>query len=79
MSLFVDHNSMERQQRLMEVLKGITQLFKRLHVCWDRSQDHTGGMEYASIEGFIPLKEEMAQPRRDIRMELEKKRGKYLL
>ena len=70
-----DRSTLEKQQRLQEVLKGITQLFKRLHVCWDKAQENTGGMEYTNIEALIPLKDQPGQSR-DLKTELEKKRGK---
>ena len=34
--LYADAVAIERQTRLQEVLKGISSLFKRLHVCWDK-------------------------------------------
>ena len=70
-----DRNTLEKQQRLQEVLKGITQLFKRLHVCWDKAQENTGGMEYTNIEALLPLKNQQAG-QRDLKTELEKKRGR---
>ena len=71
---------MEKQQRLNEVLKGITQLFKRLHVCWDKAQEHTTGMpEHGQIELLVPFRDEASSGSshhaRDLRTELEKKRG----
>jgi hypothetical protein len=61
-----------------------SQLFKRLHVCWDKAQEHTSGMEHTNIEALIPLKEDPQQllngggssrGGHDVRAELEKKRG----
>ena len=71
-----DRATLEKQQRLNEVLKGITQLFKRLHVCWDKAQEHTAGgsMELTNIEALVPLKDGQ-QHLPDVRGELEKKRG----
>ena len=70
-----DRATLEKQQRLNEVLKGITQLFKRLHVCWDKAQEHSAGdsMELTNIEALVPLKDGPHQP--DVRGELEKRRG----
>ena len=73
-----DRATLEKQQRLNEVLKGITQLFKRLHVCWDKAQEHTtgegnGSMEHTNIEALVPLKDGSHLP--DVRGELEKRRG----
>ena len=73
-----DRATLEKQQRLNEVLKGITQLFKRLHVCWDKAQEHTtgdgnGSMELTNIEALVPLKDGTHLP--DVRGELEKRRG----
>ncbi|CAB4057212.1 MED30 [Lepeophtheirus salmonis] len=66
-----DRQTLEKQQkRLQEVLKGIVQLFKRLKVCWEKCQENTLGMEYTQMEALIPIKDE-----RDIKAELEKKRG----
>ena len=44
-----DRATLEKQQRLQEVLKGITQLFKRLTLCYERAQEQTGGMEYTQV------------------------------
>ena len=44
-----DKQTLEKQFRLNEVLKGITQLFKRLHLCYERAQDQTSGMEYTQV------------------------------
>ncbi len=44
-----DRSTLEKQQRLQEVLKGITMLFKRLHLCYERAQEQTGGMEYTQV------------------------------
>ena len=81
-----DRATLEKQQRLNEVLKGITQLFKRLHVCWDKAQEHSASgatgdssgssMELTDIEALVPLKDGPPQnglP--DVRGELEKRRG----
>merc|ERR1719187_1859580 len=37
-SQVIDRNTLEKQNRLQEVLKGIGMLFKRLRVCWDKCQ-----------------------------------------
>merc|ERR550519_2703331 len=64
-----DKSTLEKQNRLQDVLKGIGMLFKRLRVCWDKCQENTGGMDFLPIESLIPLKDE-----HDIgRTELEKK------
>ena len=65
-----DRANIEKQQRLHEVLKGITVLFRRLYFCWKQAHEHSGAMEYANIESLIPLKAD-----RDVKVELEKKRG----
>merc|ERR1719322_889350 len=81
-----DRATLEKQQRLNEVLKGIARLFKRLHVCWDKAQEHSASgatgdssgssMELTDIEALVPLKDGPPQnglP--DVRGELEKRRG----
>jgi len=62
---------------LQEVLKGITALFKRLHVCWDKALEGQQGAEgLASVEALIPYKDEGGQwQTRDAVAELEAKRG----
>ena len=70
-----DKLNLEKQQRLAEVLRGITHLFKRLTFCWNKAQEHgMGGMEYAQLENLIPLKDDH-RPDGGMRLELEKKRG----
>ena len=70
-----DKLNLEKQQRLAEVLRGITHLFKRLTFCWNKAQEHgMGGMEYAQLESLIPLKDDH-RPGDGMRLELEKKRG----
>merc|ERR1719369_121200 len=66
-----DKSTMEKQNRLQDVLKGIGMLFKRLRVCWDKCQENTGGLDFLPIESLIPLKDDMDTGR----TELEKKRG----
>ena len=48
-----DKATLEKQQRLQEVLKGITQLFKRLHLCYERAQEQTSGMEYTQVASSL--------------------------
>jgi len=69
-SALQDQAIIDKQNRLQDVLRGITVLFKRLYVCWNKAQEHAGAMEYTSIESLIPLKGD-----RDVKLELEKKRG----
>lgn len=70
-----DKINLEKQQRLQEVLRGITHLFKRLTFCWNKAQEHgLGGMEYAQLESLIPLKDDY-RPCDGMKLELEKKRG----
>ena len=70
-----DKLNLEKQQRLAEVLRGITHLFKRLTFCWNKAQEHgMGGMEYAQLESLIPVKDDH-RPGDGMRLELEKKRG----
>jgi len=66
-----DKSTLEKQNRLQDVLKGIGMLFKRLRVCWDKCQENTGGMDFLPIESLIPLKDDMDTGK----TELEKKRG----
>merc|ERR1719369_1545284 len=66
-----DRNTLEKQNRLQEVLKGIGMLFKRLRVCWDKCQENTAGMEFIAIESLVPVKDDIDSGR----TELEKKRG----
>merc|ERR1711976_356635 len=65
-----DKNFYEKQQRLQEVLGGISTHFKRLRVCWEKANEHTAGMEYTQLESLIPLKDDQT-----MRNEIEKKRG----
>lgn len=65
-----DKNFYEKQQRLQEVLGGISTHFKRLRVCWEKANEHTAGMEYTQFESLIPLKDDQT-----MRNEIEKKRG----
>ena len=70
-----DKLNLEKQQRLAEVLRGITHLFKRLTFCWNKAQEHgMGGMEYAQLESLIPLKDDHRLGD-GMKLELEKKRG----
>ena len=70
-----DKLNLEKQQRLAEVLKGITHLFKRLTFCWNKAQEHgMGGMEYTQLESLIPLKDDH-RIGDGMKLELEKKRG----
>merc|ERR1719273_3083610 len=70
-----DKINLEKQQRLQEVLRGITHLFKRLTFCWNKAQEHgLGGMEYAQLESLVPLKDDH-RPGDGVKLELEKKRG----
>jgi len=68
----LDRGTLEKQNRLQEVLKGIGMLFKRLRVCWDKCQENTAGMEFIAIESLVPVKDDMGDSGRT---ELEKKRG----
>jgi mediator of RNA polymerase II transcription subunit 30 len=68
----MDKSTLEKQNRLQDVLKGIGMLFKRLRVCWDKCQENTLGMEFLPMESLIPLKDDMQDSNRT---ELEKKRG----
>ncbi len=70
-----DRATLEKQQRLQEVLRGISQLFKRLHVCWRTAAEGTAGMDVAELEALVPYKEHSPLGDRDLRGELEKKRG----
>ena len=71
-----DKLNLEKQQRLAEVLRGITHLFKRLTFCWNKAQEHgMGGMEYAQLESLIPLKDDHRLLGDGMKLELEKKRG----
>merc|ERR1719203_2570362 len=70
-SQVLDRGTLEKQNRLQEVLKGINLLFKRLRVCWDKCQDNTAGMEFIAIESLVPVKDDLDSGR----TELEKKRG----
>eukprot|EP00095_Tigriopus_kingsejongensis_P005528 maker-scaffold282_size228295-snap-gene-1.26 protein:Tk05528 transcript:maker-scaffold282_size228295-snap-gene-1.26-mRNA-1 annotation:"mediator of rna polymerase ii transcription subunit 30-like isoform x1" len=70
-----DRATLEKQQRLQEVLKGIALLYKRLHVCWDKVNEYTVAMEYTNVEALIPLRDEKNQQQRDLRADLDKKRG----
>merc|ERR1719273_1330907 len=71
-----DKLNLKKQQRLAEVLRGITHLFKRLTFCWNKAQEHgMGGMEYAQLESLIPLKEDHRLLGDGMKLELEKKRG----
>ena len=66
-----DRLNMEKQQRLQDVLKGISHLFKRLHLCWTKANETTVGYEGTDLEALIPFKgEENA-----LRAELEKNRS----
>merc|ERR1719348_2545169 len=67
-----DKSTIEKQNRLQDVLKGIGMLFKRLRVCWDKCQENTLGMEFLPMESLIPLKDDIQDSNRT---ELEKKRG----
>ena len=78
----LDHGTMEKQERLREVLKGITLLFKRLRVCYEKASEQTSGMDFSatSLESLVPFKEPEGTANgsiniRDLRSELEKKRG----
>merc|ERR1719319_1915418 len=68
----IGQETLEEQNRLQEVLKGIGMLFKRLRVCWDKCQENTAGMEFIAIESLVPVKDDMGDSGRT---ELEKKRG----
>ncbi len=68
-----DRATMEKQQRLQEVLKGIAQLFKRLHVCYRTATEGTAGLDTSELELLIPYRDNSAD--HDLRSELEKKRG----
>lgn len=61
------------------MLKGIALLFKRLHLCWGKANEYTIGMEYTSVESLIPLKGENNLASRDVKSELEKKRGNVIV
>ena len=65
--------------RLQEVLKGITHLFKRLQICWNKANENTAAMDYTNVEALIPFKDPTLATTlhggRDLRADLEKKRG----
>merc|ERR1719219_845066 len=68
-----DKNYYEKQQRLQEVLGGISTHFKRLRVCWEKANEHTAGMEYTHLESLIPLKDDQT-----MRNEIEKKEVNHI-
>ncbi len=80
---FPDRQTLEKKQRLQEVLRGISQLFKRLHLSWEKVSEATASMETTDLEALIPLRGEPqplyfgGEPGRDLRTELEKKRGNF--
>jgi len=69
-SAVADKNFHDKQIRMQEVLGGITTLFKRLRVCWEKANEHTAGMEYTALESLIPYKEDQT-----MKNEIDKKRG----
>merc|ERR1712037_449448 len=69
-SAVADKNFHDKQIRMQEVLGGITALFKRLGVCWEKANEHTAGMEYTALESLIPYKEDQT-----MKNEIDKKRG----
>lgn len=69
-----DRASAEKQQRIMEVLKNTTLLFKRLHTCWEKSQEHHTGIEPIDTELLISFKED-GLPSQKFRIDLEQKKG----
>lgn len=70
-SFFTDKAALEKQQRLKDVLGGITAQFQRLRVCFEKANEQTANMvEYTQLESLIPLKDE-----REMKNEIEKKRG----
>ena len=74
--VITDRATLEKQQRLQEVLRGINQLFKRLNVCWRTVSEGTSGMDPAEVEALIPYRDQH-QGGTDLRAELEKKRGEW--
>ena len=69
-AFFTDKAALEKQQRLKDVLGGITAQFQRLRVCFEKANEQTANMEYTQLESLIPLKDE-----REMKNEIEKKRG----
>jgi len=44
-----DKTFLEKRERLHEVFRGMNQLFRRLHSCYDKVQEHTASLEYTQV------------------------------